>query len=201
MTGCASTHTLVAHTYTMSSVNTHSPCTTKPTTTSCFTETNYDPLPLQFVSKLQVKDRVFNLCIYKAQRVVMGSLQYAWEYGETFAPTAKLWIIRTITTIAAQEGLKTKKCDLTGAFLVADTDCNAYVEISCYHIPRDKTIHLMKALYSRKSKISATRTADLLDQMLAAGVVYTASRQVSSLPGRCDQFGGCFQRCHLAVRA
>ena len=114
---------------------------------------NYDPLPLQFVYKLKVKDGDFNNCTYKARLVMMGNLQYDSEYGDTYAPTAKLWVIRTMAAIAAQEGLTMKKFDLTGAFLVADMppDQQLYVQIPGYDLPTGKAILLKKALYGGKS--------------------------------------------------
>ncbi len=59
----------------------------------------------------------------------MGNLQYDHEYGDTYAPTARLWTVRTMTAIAAQEGLTMKKFDLTGAFLIADMDVPMHVHI------------------------------------------------------------------------
>ena len=112
---------------------------------------NYDPLPLQFVYKLKVQDGDFNNCIHKARLVVRGNLQYEHEYGETYAPTAKLWVIRMLAAIAAQEGMKLKKFDLTGAFLVADMDRELYVEIPGYAVPEGKAILLKKALYGGRS--------------------------------------------------
>jgi hypothetical protein len=114
-------------------------------------DTVYDPLPLQFVYKLKVKDGDFDNCIYKARLVVRGNLQYEHEYGETYAPTAKLWTVRTLAALAAQEGLKLKKFDLTGAFLVAKNDKQLFVEIPGYGIPDGKALRLNKALYGGRS--------------------------------------------------
>ena len=112
---------------------------------------NYDPLPLQFVYKLKVKDGDFEHCVYKARLVVRGDLQYEHEYGSTYAPTAKLWTIRTLVAIAAQGRYKMKKFDLTGAFLVADMDRELYVDIPGYSPPEGKAFMLKKALYGGKS--------------------------------------------------
>ena len=112
---------------------------------------NYDPLPLQFVYKLKVKDGDFDKCRYKARLVMRGNLQYEHEYGDTYAPTARLWVVRTLAAIAAQEGLVMKKFDLTGAFLVADMDRELYVNIPGYEVPDGKAIRLRKALYGGKS--------------------------------------------------
>ena len=113
----------------------------------------YDPLPLQFVYKLKIKDCDFDSCIHKARLVIMGNLQYEWEYTSTYAPTAKLWTVRALAAITAQEGLTLKKFDLTGAFLVADLpeETELYVEIPSYSIPDNKVLQLRKALYGGKS--------------------------------------------------
>ena len=111
----------------------------------------YDPLPLQFVYKLKVKDGDFENCVPKARLVIMGHLQYEEEYGDTYAPTARLWVVRTLAAIAAQEGLVMKKFDLTGAFLVADINKELYVQIPGYEPPRGKIVKLKKALYGGKS--------------------------------------------------
>ena len=112
---------------------------------------NYDPLPLHFVYKLKVKDGDFDNVTYKARLVMRGNLQYEDEYGETYAPTARLWSLRAMTALAAQEGLTLKKFDLTGAFLVADMDRELYVEIPGYAIPEGKALLLKKALYGGRS--------------------------------------------------
>ena len=112
---------------------------------------DYDPLPLQFVYKLKVKDGDFENCVHKARLVVRGNLQYEHEYGDTYAPTAKLWVIRTLAAIAAQEGMSLKKFDLTGAFLVASMDRVLYVEIPGYAVPEGKAILLKRALYGGRS--------------------------------------------------
>jgi hypothetical protein len=92
---------------------------------------NYDPIPLQFIYKLKVKDCNYSEGIPKALLVMMGNLQYEDEHGDTYAPTAKLWVIRAMAAIAAQEGLTMKKFDLTGAFLNATmpADPKEYVQI------------------------------------------------------------------------
>jgi hypothetical protein len=111
----------------------------------------YDPLPLQFVYKLKVKDGDFDNCIYKARLVVRGNLQYKHEYGDTYAPTAKLQTVRTLAALAAQGGLMLKKFDLTGAFLIAKNDKTLFVEIPGYGIPDGKALRLNKALYGGRS--------------------------------------------------
>ncbi len=115
-------------------------------------EHGYDPLPLQFVYKLKVKDGDYDHGVPKAQCVAMGNLQYDHKYGDTYAPTARLWTVRTMAAIAAQEGLTMKKFDLTGAFLIADMDVPMHVHIPGYDLPKDKALLLKKALYGTKSR-------------------------------------------------
>ena len=114
-------------------------------------EEEYDPIPLQFIYKMKIKDGDYENGIPKARLVLMGNLQYDHEYGETYAPTAKLWVIRSLAAIAAQEGLTLKKFDLTGAYLNADMDREVYVQIPGYSIPKGKALLLKKALYGGKS--------------------------------------------------
>jgi hypothetical protein len=52
---------------------------------------DYDPLPLQFVYKLKVKDGDFDNCMCKARLVTRGDLQYVTEHGSTYDPTARLF--------------------------------------------------------------------------------------------------------------
>jgi hypothetical protein len=110
---------------------------------------DYDPLPLQFVYKLKVTNGDYENGVPKALLVAMGNLQY--DYGDTYAPTARLWMVRALAAIAAQEGLTMKKFDLTGAFLIADLDMPIYVQIPGYNLPKDKAILLKKALYGTKN--------------------------------------------------
>jgi hypothetical protein len=82
---------------------------------------------------------------------MLGNLQYPEEYGDTYAPTARLFVIRTMAALAAQQGMTMKKFDLTGAFLVADMDKLLHVEIPGYDLPKDKALRLKKALYGGRS--------------------------------------------------
>ena len=112
---------------------------------------HYDPLPLQFVYKLKVVNGEYDKGTPKARLVALGNLQYDEEYGDTYAPTARLWTVRTLAAIAAQEGLTMKKFDLTGAFLIADLDKPILVQIPGYDLPKNKAMLLKKALYGTKS--------------------------------------------------
>ena len=111
----------------------------------------YDPVPLKYVYKLKVKDGDFTDPIYKARLVMQGNLQYEEEYTCTYAPTARLFSLRTICAIAAQEGLALHKFDLKCAFVTADIDTVQYVHIPGYDLPDGKALLLKKALYGGRS--------------------------------------------------
>ena len=112
---------------------------------------NYDPVPLKYVYKLKVKDGDFSDPIYKARLVMQGNLQYEDEYTITYAPTARLFSLRTLCAIAAQEGLALHKFDLKCAFVTADIDTVQYVNIPGYDLPPNKALLLKKALYGGRS--------------------------------------------------
>jgi hypothetical protein len=111
----------------------------------------YDPVPTRFVYKLKVKDGDFNNPTYKARLVMQGNLQYEHEFTCTYAPTARLFSLRTLCAIAAQEGLSLHKWDLKAAFVTSDIDTVQYVSIPGYEPPPGKAVLLKKALYGGKS--------------------------------------------------
>jgi hypothetical protein len=99
---------------------------------------HYDLLPLQFVYKLKVMDGDFDNCIHKARLFIQGNFQYKHEYGDTYAPTAKLWTVCTLAALAAQEGMTLKKFDLTSAFLVADMTTSFMWKFSAMASPTER---------------------------------------------------------------
>jgi len=82
-----------------------------------------------------------------------GSLQYESEpeYTITYFPTARLFSLRTLCTIAAQEGLTLHKWDITAAFISSLIDVPQYVSIPGVEPPPGKAILLKRALYGGKS--------------------------------------------------
>ena len=114
---------------------------------------SYDPLPCKFTYKRKVEDGNFENSIYKARLVMQGNMMYEDEFGETYTPTARMWVVRMLTSIAAQKGLLAFKFDLKGAFMVASQpdENEIYVTIPGFPIPEGKAIRLRKALYGGRS--------------------------------------------------
>lgn len=66
---------------------------------------------------------------FKARYVAKGYLQKEnVDYGETFAPTARMTSIRMLVQIAAQENTLLHQMDVKSAYLNAPIDCELYLE-------------------------------------------------------------------------
>jgi len=111
----------------------------------------YDPIPLMMRYKLKTVDGDFEHPRYKARLVMQGNLQYEHEYTCSYAPTARMFSLRTFCAIAAQMGLTLHKFDLKAAFVTADVDTVQHVLIPGYKVPEGKAVLLKKALYGSKS--------------------------------------------------
>ena len=134
----------------------------------------YDPLPLKYVYTLKVQDGDFDNAKRKARLVLQGNLQYEDEYNETYTPTARLSNVRMVTSIAAQQKLRLKKFDLSGAFLVADMDRVLYVTIPGQELPDGKAFLLKKALYGGKQS-GALYNQEITGWLLDYGFTYTST--------------------------
>jgi hypothetical protein len=113
----------------------------------------YDPLPCKFIYKRKVEDGNFKNSTYKARLVMQGNMMYDDEFGDTYTPTARMWVVRMLTSIAAQQGLLLFKFDLSNAFIVASQpdEHEIYVTIPGFTPPEGQAIRLRKALYGGRS--------------------------------------------------
>jgi Reverse transcriptase (RNA-dependent DNA polymerase) len=107
-------------------------------------------IPCSFRFKLKVENGDMNNVRYKARLVLRGDMQYDDEYDETYSPTARMWAIRLLTSVAAQESLLIKHFDICAAFVTSDIDKELYVEIPGFPAPEGKTYKLKRALYGAK---------------------------------------------------
>jgi len=80
-----------------------------------------------------------------------GRQQKPGTYGETFAPTSKSSIIRTICAITEQEKLTLYQFDIKGAFLMAPCKEPVYMNLpGTYRLPNGKALRCLKLLYGLK---------------------------------------------------
>jgi hypothetical protein len=87
----------------------------------------------------------------RARANANGTQQKPGSYGETFAPTSKFSVIRTICAIAAQENLTLYQFDDKGAFLLAPCKEPVYMNLpGRYKLPPGKALKCKKLLYGLK---------------------------------------------------
>jgi len=87
----------------------------------------------------------------RARANANGTQQKPGSYGETFAPTSKFSVIRTICAIAAQENLTLYQFDVKGAFLLAPCKEPVYMNLpGRYRLPPGKALKCRKLLYGLK---------------------------------------------------
>mmetsp|Transcript_61234 Transcript_61234/g.126496 ORF Transcript_61234/g.126496 Transcript_61234/m.126496 type:complete len:83 (-) Transcript_61234:2997-3245(-) len=73
---------------------------------------------------------------FKALLVARGDMQTEDKYSTTFAPTSRFTAIRSIISIACQEGMTVKHWDIAGVFMSADIDTDIYLEMPpWYQLP------------------------------------------------------------------
>jgi len=92
-----------------------------------------------------------NLLECRARANVNGTQQKPGSYGETFAPTSKFSVIRTICALAAQKNLTLYQFDVKVAFLLAPCKEPVYMNLpSRYKLPPGKAFKCIKLLYGLK---------------------------------------------------
>ena len=105
-------------------------------------------LPSQFTYKIKMNPDC-TIAKFKARLVAHGDMQTEDEYSTTFAPTSQFTAIRSIISLACQEGMDLKHWDIAGAFMSADIDTDIYLEMPPgYQLPEGTCIKLKKSLYN-----------------------------------------------------
>jgi hypothetical protein len=91
---------------------------------------------------------------YKARLVAKGFTQtYGIDYSETFAPVAKMNIVRVILSLAANYGWELQQFDVKNAFLHGELEEEIYMEIPPGYgknVAVNSVCKLQKALYGLK---------------------------------------------------
>ncbi|RDX80675.1 hypothetical protein CR513_38741, partial [Mucuna pruriens] len=84
--------------------------------------------------------------------VVLGNKQYGLDYDETFAPLAKMTIVRILLTLVASQSWLLHQMDVKNAFLHGDLKEEVYIQLPYgMHMPSPNTICKLKcSLYELK---------------------------------------------------
>eukprot|EP00961_Rhodomonas_salina_P090888 1223060-Rhodomonas_salina.1 len=72
---------------------------------------NCTPLPGVWLYHVK-HDQDGNISKYKAQWCARGDMQMPWEYNNTYLPTSSFAAVRTIITMAEQEGMELHHWDI-----------------------------------------------------------------------------------------
>ena len=97
------------------------------------------------------QDSQGNVTEYRARFNADGRQQEEGSYGDTFAPTSKFSCVRTICSLAAQEGLTLYQFDVKGAFLNAPCTDEVYLNFpGKYKLPKGKALKCVKLIYGLK---------------------------------------------------
>jgi hypothetical protein len=90
---------------------------------------------------------------YKAQLVALGNMQeYEVDYEETFAPVAKMTIVRTVISIVVSQGWPLHQMDVKNAFLHGDLKEDIYMTPppGLFSSPSSAVCKLKRSLYGLK---------------------------------------------------
>jgi len=87
------------------------------------------PLGSKFVFSIKRRSDGSIDC-YKARLVALGNKQeYGLDYDETFAPIAKMTIVRTILALVASQSWPLHRMDVKNAFLYGDLKEDVYLKL------------------------------------------------------------------------
>lgn len=88
---------------------------------------------------------------YKARLVAKGCSQRpGFDYQDTFAPVAKMESVRTILSLANENGLLIHQMDVKTAFLYGDLEETIFMKLPNDEIGNSQIVRLQKSLYGLK---------------------------------------------------
>ena len=88
-----------------------------------------NPLSSKFVLSIKLRSDGF-IDSYKTRLVVLGNKQeYGLNYGETFAPVAKMTTVRIVLALAASQSWLLYQLDVKNAFLYGDLEEEVYIKL------------------------------------------------------------------------
>ena len=100
--------------------------------------TSLKPVPVDWIFKIKYRGGPVDIALltpkqYKARVIVRGQhMREGVNYNDTFAPVAKQNTIRAVLAYATYHGYLLKSGDIETAFLTANMDCEAYVNMPPY---------------------------------------------------------------------
>ncbi|KAH9155646.1 hypothetical protein AeRB84_002409 [Aphanomyces euteiches] len=125
---------------------------------------------------------------YKARLVIRGYMQVEGvDYGETYAPVARMTGIRLVLSIAAARGYQIFQYDVDTAFLNADVDSLIYIKRPKGCVDGSPILRLLKSLYGLRQSPRCWNS--LLDETLRSfGFKPTASDACINVFGKGEAY-------------